>query len=91
MWCDGGTRTRRLGRTGGTVSKIGFGVWGIEVGEEQPRSKRMNLSLALGLLALVAWIVLALVVPVGAGWVHLFLAAGVILLIRRVVTGPREW
>jgi hypothetical protein len=51
----------------------------------------MNLSLALGLLALVAWIVLALVVPVGAGWVHLFLAAGVILLIRRVVTGPREW
>jgi len=51
----------------------------------------MNLSLALGLLSLAAWIILAFVVPVGAGWVHLFLAAGVVLLIRRVVTGPREW
>jgi hypothetical protein len=51
----------------------------------------MNLSLALGLLCLVVWIILAFVAPLGAGWVHLLLAAGVILLIRRVVTGPREW
>ena len=51
----------------------------------------MNLSLALGVLSLLAWITLAFVIPVGAGWVHLFLAAGVILLIRRVVTGRGEW
>lgn len=51
----------------------------------------MNLSLALGILCLAVWIALAFVIPVGAGWVHLFLAAGVILLIRRVVTGRREW
>ena len=51
----------------------------------------MNWSLGLGLLCLAAWIVLAFVVPVAAGWVHLFLAAGVILLLRRVVTGRREW
>ena len=51
----------------------------------------MNLSLVLGLLALAVWIVGAFVIPVGAGWIHLFLAAGVVLLIRRVVTGRREW
>jgi hypothetical protein len=51
----------------------------------------MNLSLGLGILALAAWILLTFVAPVGAGWVHLLLAAGVILLIRRVVTGRREW
>jgi hypothetical protein len=51
----------------------------------------MNLSLVLGILCLAAWIVLAFVVPVAAGWVHLFLAAGVILLIRRVVTGRHAW
>jgi hypothetical protein len=51
----------------------------------------MNLSLVLGLLSLLVWIVLAFVVAVAAGWPHLFLAAGVILLIRRVVTGPRAW
>ena len=51
----------------------------------------MNLSLILGLLCLAAWLVCTFVAPVGAGWIHLFLAAGVILLIRRVVTGRREW
>jgi len=51
----------------------------------------MNLSLILGMLCLAAWIALAFVVPVAAGWVHGFLAAGVILLIRRVVTGRSAW
>ena len=51
----------------------------------------MNWSLALGLISLAAWLVGTFVAPVGAGWIHLFLAAGVILLIRRVVTGRREW
>jgi hypothetical protein len=51
----------------------------------------MNVSLVVGLLCVAVWILLAFVVPVGAGWPHLFLAAGVIFLIRRVVTGRREW
>jgi len=51
----------------------------------------MNLSLVLGLLLLVAWGFLAFVFPVGAGWVHLLMAGGVVLLVRRVVTGPKAW
>jgi hypothetical protein len=44
-----------------------------------------NLSLALGLVALVAWLVLGFLIPLGAGWIHLLLAAGVMLLVRAVV------
>jgi len=44
-----------------------------------------RLLLALGLACLVLWIVLGFVVPVGAGWPHLFLGAAALLLIRRVV------
>ena len=51
----------------------------------------MNPSLVLGLLPLVAWVLLAFVFPVGAGWVHLLMAGGVVLLIRRVVVGPKAW
>lgn len=51
----------------------------------------MNVSLVAGVLLLLLWITLAFVIPGGAGWPHLFLAAGVILLIRRVVTGPSAW
>ena len=51
----------------------------------------MNVSLIVGLLCLILWIVLGFVVPVGAGWVHLFLAAAVLLLVRRVVTGKSAW
>lgn len=51
----------------------------------------MNPSLVLGLLLLVAWVFLAFVFPVGTGWVHLLMAAGVVLLVRRVVTGPKAW
>jgi hypothetical protein len=51
----------------------------------------MNVSLGAALLLLVAWVLLAFVVPVGAGWPHVFLAAAVMLLIRRVVTGPKAW
>ncbi len=42
-----------------------------------------------GIVLLAAWVLLAFVVPVGSGWVHLLMGAGVILLIRRVVAGPR--
>jgi len=51
----------------------------------------MNWSLGLGLISLAAWLVFTFIAPVGAGWIHLFLAAGVILLIRRVVTGRAAW
>jgi hypothetical protein len=51
----------------------------------------VNVSLVAGLLSLAVWIVGGFVIPVGAGWIHLFLALGVILLVRRVVTGPKAW
>jgi uncharacterized membrane protein len=51
----------------------------------------VNASLAGGTVLLAAWILLAFVFPVGSGWVHLLMGAGVVLLIRRVVAGPRAW
>ncbi len=51
----------------------------------------MNLSLAAGIVSLLLWILLAFVLHVPSGWPHVFLAAGVILLIRRVVTGRSAW
>ena len=51
----------------------------------------MNLSLILGIIALLLWIVLVFFLHVPAGWPHLFLGLGVILLIRRVVTGRSAW
>jgi len=51
----------------------------------------VNLSLVLGLLSFVAWIILIFILHVPAGWPHVFLALGVILLIRRVVTGRSAW
>jgi hypothetical protein len=45
------------------------------------------LLLVSGLACLLAWLVLGFIVPVGAGWPHLFLPAGVLLLMRRVVAG----
>jgi hypothetical protein len=51
----------------------------------------VNVSLVAGVAALLAWIVLIFVLHVPHGWPHLFLAAGVILLIRRVVTGRSAW
>ena len=50
----------------------------------------MTLSLVLALLSFALWIVLGFVTPVAAGWVHLFYAAAVILIARRVLVGaPR--
>ena len=51
----------------------------------------MNRSLALGLVALALWITFGFVIPVGAGWIHLLLGLGVVLLARRVVTGRTAW
>jgi hypothetical protein len=52
---------------------------------------RPTLSLVAGVLALGVWLVLGFVVPVGAGWPHLFLALGIALLVRRVVVGESGW
>jgi len=51
----------------------------------------VNLSLMAGLTSVALWIVLVVVLHVPHGWPHLFLAVGVILLIRRVVTGRSAW
>ncbi|HTT69415.1 MAG TPA: hypothetical protein VMF70_15430 [Gemmatimonadales bacterium] len=51
----------------------------------------MNISLALAIVSLLAWLVLVFVHPVASGWIHLLLAAGVVLLVRRVVTGRAAW
>jgi uncharacterized membrane protein YhdT len=51
----------------------------------------MNWSLGLGVLFLAVWVTGTFISPVHAGWIHAFLAAGVILLIRRVVTGRSAW
>lgn len=51
----------------------------------------MNLSLLAGIVVLLLWVVLAFVVRVPHGWPHLLLGLGVILLIRRVVTGRDAW
>lgn len=56
--------------------------------EPARKARFFNPTLVAAVAALVAWVVLAFVVRVPAGWVHLFLAAGVLLLVRRVVTGP---
>lgn len=55
------------------------------------RAKTFNPTLIAALVSLAAWVFLAFLRPVPAGWVHVFLGAGVILLVRRVVTGPRAW
>jgi uncharacterized membrane protein len=52
---------------------------------------RMNLSLIVGILSLVLWIAFVFIHPVATGWVHLLLGLGVVLLIRRVVTGRAAW
>lgn len=44
-----------------------------------------RLLLVLALACLAAWLLLGFVAPLGAGWVHLFLPAGVLLAMRRVV------
>jgi hypothetical protein len=47
-----------------------------------------RVSLIAGALSLVVWAIIGLIVPLGAGWVHLLLAAGILLLIRGVVLWP---
>ena len=47
-----------------------------------------RISLVLGGIALLVWAILGLIVPLGAGWIHLLLAVGILLLVRGVVLAP---
>ena len=47
----------------------------------------MNLTVVFGIASLVVWIILAFVLAVPAGFVHLFYAAAVVLFVRRVLVG----
>ncbi len=51
----------------------------------------MTLSLILALVSLVLWIVLGFVTPVAAGWVHLFYAASIMLVARRILVGAPKF
>jgi len=51
----------------------------------------MTLSLVLAIASLVVWIVLGFVVAIPAGWPHLFYAAAVILIARRVIVGAPKF
>jgi len=51
----------------------------------------VNLTMVFGIVSLVVWIVLAFVVAVPAGWVHLFYAGSVVLFARRVIAGAPQF
>lgn len=51
----------------------------------------MTLSLVLAIVSFALWIVLAFVTPVAAGWVHLFYAAAVVLISRRILVGAPKF
>jgi aryl-alcohol dehydrogenase-like predicted oxidoreductase len=57
-------------------------------GAETTGGRYATLTLLLAVLLLAVWGLGTFAVPVGAGWVHLFLAAGAILLVRWVVVRP---
>ncbi|HWP38888.1 MAG TPA: hypothetical protein VNL18_15185 [Gemmatimonadales bacterium] len=47
----------------------------------------MNAALIGAVVSLVAWIILAFVIPWPSGWAHVPLAVGVVLLVKAIV-GP---
>ena len=51
----------------------------------------MTLSVLLAIVSFVVWIMLGFVTPVAAGWVHLFYAAGIILIARRILVGAPKF
>ncbi|HEX9705820.1 MAG TPA: hypothetical protein VGA20_11285 [Gemmatimonadales bacterium] len=51
----------------------------------------MNLTLLAAVASLALWIVLAFVIALPVGWVHLLYAAGFILLARRVLVGAPKF
>ena len=51
----------------------------------------MNLTLLAAVASLMLWIIFGFVAAVPSGWVHLFYAAGVVLLARRVIAGAPKF
>ena len=51
----------------------------------------MNVTLALALLSLGAWIMLGFVIALPTGTVHVLYAAGMLLLARRVLVGAPKF
>ena len=51
----------------------------------------MNLTLVLAITSLALWIILGFVTPVAAGWVHLFYAASIMLVARRIMVGSAKF
>ena len=51
----------------------------------------MNVSLIAAIVSFALWIILGFVTPVAAGWVHLFYAAGVVLIARRIAVGAAKF
>jgi hypothetical protein len=71
------------------LAKLEAHAWPRDWYPHDPPVSRLALpALIAALVMLVVWIVGTFVVPVGAGWIHLFLAAAVVLFIRWVVKGP---
>ena len=61
------------------------------IGCDAERSTVVNLSLLLAVVMVLAWIVLAFVVQVTSGAVHLLYASAVILFARRVLHGAPKF
>ena len=51
----------------------------------------MTLSLVFAITSFALWILFGFVTPVAAGWVHLFYAAGVMLVARRIMVGAPKF
>lgn len=50
----------------------------------------MNVAMIFAVVCLILWVVLAFVVAIPSGWVHLPLAGGTVLLAVGIVEGGRK-
>ncbi len=50
----------------------------------------MNFALGAAILCVIGWIILAFVLAIPSGWVHLPLALGAVLLARAIGEGRRR-
>jgi aryl-alcohol dehydrogenase-like predicted oxidoreductase len=71
--------------TPGLLKRLEAHAWARNFYPVPKAPRRVAWSGVLGALLLALWVVLGFVIPVGAGWVHLLFAAGILLVIRAVV------
>lgn len=50
----------------------------------------MNIAVGAAILCVVGWIILAFVLAIPSGWVHIPLAAGAVLTAKAIVDGRRR-